>query len=88
MYIPRGVRYGTVRRYVLLVWVRYRYVLLGTGTVRVQYVGMARRYGVLVQFTHRTCFQTVPTSRTRTVPAPYPHRTSFTVLGHPIEHNS
>ena len=73
-------------------------------TVRVRYVGMARRYGVLVQFTHRTCFQTVPTSRNRTVPAPYPHRThgtctvrphtdaqvvpSFTVPGHPIEHNS
>ena len=100
-----------------------RYVLLGTGTVRgygtwVRYVGTVRGYGVLVQCTHRTCFQkmwcyfqnvaliaahfgnsttfseiryggytvpvrrtygpyprTVPTYRTRTVPAPYPHRT-------------
>ena len=39
-----------------------RYVLLGTGTVRgygtwVRYVGTVRGYGVLVQCTHRTCFQ-------------------------------
>ena len=35
MYIPRGVRYGTVRRYVLLgMGTVCRYVLLGTGTVR------------------------------------------------------
>ena len=58
MYIPRGVRYGTVRRYVLLgMGTVCRYVLLGTGTVRVRYVGTVRGYGVLVQCTHRTCFQ-------------------------------
>ena len=52
MYIPRGVRYGTVRRYVLLgMGTVCRYVLLGTGTVRVQYVGTVRGYGPWVRRT-------------------------------------
>ena len=62
MYITRGVRYGTVRGYVLLgMGTVCRYVLLGTvrygyGTW-VRYMGTVRGYGVLVQCTHRTCFQ-------------------------------
>ena len=40
MYRPRGVRYDTVRRYVLLgMGTVCRYVLLGTGTVWVRYMG-------------------------------------------------
>ena len=53
MYITRGVRYGTVRGYVLLgMGTVCRYVLLGTvrygyGTW-VRYMGTVRGYGVLV----------------------------------------
>ena len=47
MYIPRGVRYGTVRRYVLLgMGTVCRYVLLGTGTVR-GYGPWVRRTGTV-----------------------------------------
>ena len=50
VYIPRGVRYGTVRRYVLLgMGTVCRYALLGTGTVRVRYVGTVRVYGPWVR---------------------------------------
>ena len=93
MYILRGVRYGTVRRYVLLGTGVCRYVLLGTGTVR--------GYGTCVPY--RTC--TVPVlypHRSRTQ-CPYPlyvrirtvrPRTDtqvvplFRVPEHPIQHNS
>ena len=50
MSIPRGVMYGTVRRYVLLgMDTVCRYVLLGTGTVRLRYVGTLRGYGTWVR---------------------------------------
>ena len=75
MYIPRGVRYGTVRRY----------VLLGTGTVRVPYP-----YCIPAPYPHRTHTQCtypryVPTVRPRTDAQVVP---SFRVPGHPIEHNA
>ena len=91
MYILRGVRYGTVRGYVLLgMGTVCRYVLLGTGTV---WVRVRYGYGTWVRsvgtahFGNSTTFSenryrgyTVPARRThglypRTVPVPYPHRT-------------
>ena len=72
MYITRGVRYGTVRGYVLLgMGTVCRYVLLGT----VRY-----GYGTWVRYMGTVRGYTVPVRRTygpypRTVPVPYPHRT-------------
>ena len=51
VFIPRGVMYDTVRRYVLLgMDTVCRYVLLGTGTVRIRYVGTLRGYATLVRY--------------------------------------
>ena len=81
MYIPRGVRYGTVRRYVLLgMGTVCRYVLLGTGTVRVRY-----GYGTWVRYVGTVRGYTVQVRRTygpypRTVPVPYPHRTRIRIV--------
>ena len=46
---------GTGRTVGTYVGTRVRYAY-ETGTVRVRYVGTVRRYVVLVQCTHRTCF--------------------------------